>query len=198
MANFNTSKPAIILKDIFKKYKLVIRFIVSFTIVYGVLTLSYKFYLDFSDGSKYYPDYVTNLVAKQSKLLINALGYSADIEAHNMEPSMKLIVNNKFVARVVEGCNSVSIIILFLSFIMAFSASVKSTFFFGLAGSVLIYAVNLFRIAVLSIGLYKYPWRSDLLHTVVFPLIIYGLVFVLWMLWVYYYSNQQKTYAKSA
>jgi exosortase family protein XrtF len=170
----------------------------TFAVVYGILTISYKFYLDFSDGSKHYPDYVTSMVAKQSKLLINSLGYSANIEAHNMEPSMKLLVNNRFVARVVEGCNSISVIILFLSFILAFSASIKSTFLFGFAGSVLIYAVNLFRIAVLSIGLYRYPWRSDLLHTVVFPLIIYGLVFVLWMLWVYYYSKQQKYYAKSA
>lgn len=186
------------MKDIFKKYKLVIKFIVSFAVVYGMMTLSFKFYLDLSDGSKYYPDYVTNLVAKQSKLLINGLGYHAEIAPHEMEPSMKLIINNKFVARVIEGCNSVSVIILFLSFIMAFSASVKSTFLFGLAGSVLIYAINLFRIAILSIGLYRYPWRSDLLHTVVFPLIIYGVVFVLWMLWVYYYSKQQKYYAKSA
>lgn len=186
------------MKEIFKEYKLAIRFVMTFAIVYGILSISYKFYLDFSDGSKYYPDYMTNLVSIHSKLLINGLGYTADIEPHSMEPSMKLIVNKKFVARVVEGCNSVSIIILFLSFIIAFSASVKSTFFFGLAGSVLIYAVNLLRITILSIGLYKYPWRSDLLHTVVFPLIIYGLVFVLWMLWVYYYANQQKAYAKSA
>lgn len=186
------------MKAIFKKYKLVIKFIITFAVVYGIFTLSYKFYLDFSDGSKYYPDYVTNLVAKQSQMLISSLGYNAEISPHELEASMKLIVNKKFVARIVEGCNSVSIIILFLSFIMAFSASVKSTLMFGLAGSVLIYAVNLLRISVLSIGLYRYPWRSDLLHTVVFPLIIYGLVFLLWMLWVYYYSKQQKIYAKSA
>lgn len=186
------------MKAIFKKYKLVIKFIITFAIVYGVLTLSYKFYLDFSDGSKHYPDYATHLVAKQSQMLIASLGYEARIEPHKLEPSMKLIVNNKYVARVVEGCNSLSIVILFLSFVVAFSASIKSTFLFCFAGSVLIYAVNLLRIAVLSIGLYRYPWRSDLLHTVVFPLIIYGLVFVLWMLWVYYYSKQQMPHVKSA
>lgn len=186
------------MKAIFKKYKLVIKFIFTFAVVYGIFTLSYKYYLDFSDGSKHYPDYITNLVANQSQMLISSLGYNAEISPHELEPSMKLIVNKKFVARVVEGCNSVSIIILFLSFIMAFSASIKSTLMFGLASSVLIYAFNLLRIAILSIGLYRYPWRSDLLHTVVFPLIIYGLVFFLWMLWVYYYSKQQKTHAQSA
>jgi uncharacterized SAM-binding protein YcdF (DUF218 family) len=37
---------------------------------------------------------------------------------------------------------------------------------------------------ILSIGLYHYPWRREILHTVIFPLIIYGLVFLLWMFWV--------------
>lgn len=158
--------------------------------VYGISSAAYKFYLDFSDGSQFYPDYLTNLVAKQSCALINSFGYATEIEPHTLEPSMKLMVKNKFVARVVEGCNSVSIIILFMSFIVAFASSFKTTFLYLLAGSTLIYAVNLIRIAILSIGLYKYPWRSELLHTVIFPLIIYGLVFLLWMIWVHYYSKQ--------
>lgn len=161
------------------------------------MTLSHKFYLDFSDGSKHYSDYVTNLVAKQSNLLINGLGYSADIAPHELEPSMKLLINNKFAARVIEGCNSISVIILFLPFVTAFSASIKRPCCLDWQ-TVLIYVINLFIIYVFSVGLYRYPWRSDLFHTVVFPLIIYGLVFVLWTLWVYYYSKQQKSYVKSA
>lgn len=178
---------------IFQKYRLVIKFIITFLLVYGIGSGIYKFYLDFSDGSQFYPDYLTNLVAKQSSAIINSFGYPTEIEPHKLEPSMKLIVNNKFVARVVEGCNSVSVIILFVSFVLAFAGSFKATFFYVLAGSSLIYAVNLIRIAILSIGLYKYPWRSELLHTVIFPLIIYGLVFLLWMVWVHYYSRQQKS-----
>lgn len=169
-----------------------IKFILTFLLVYGMSSGVYKFYLDYSDGSQFYPDYLTHLVAKQSKSLINSFGYPTEIEPHNLEPSMKIVIKNKFVARVVEGCNSVSIIILFVSFVIAFAGSFKTTFLYLLAGSTLIYAVNLFRIAILSIGLYKYPWRSELLHTVIFPLIIYGLVFLLWMVWVHYYSKQQK------
>ena len=105
---------------------------------------------------------------------------------------MKLIINNKFVARVVEGCNSISVIILFVSFLIAFAGKPKTTFFYALSGSVLVYTVNLIRIAVLSIGLYHYPWRRDILHTVIFPLIIYGLVFILWMVWVKRFSLIRK------
>ena len=149
-----------------------------------MLTFGYKIYLDFSVGSKFYPDYITNLTARQSEVLIDNLGYDSRVVPHENEPSMKLIINNKFVARVVEGCNSVSIIILFASFIIAFRDSIKRMILYILAGSVLIYAINLIRIVILSVGLYHYPWRREILHTVIFPLIIYGLVFLLWMFWV--------------
>ena len=172
------------MKALFIKYKSVIRFILTFLIVYGALAISYKVYLDYSDGSKYYPDYFTNLVANQSVFLLETVGYHAQVAPHPNEASMKLIINNKFVARVIEGCNSISVIILFISFIIAFAGKWKITMFYGLFGIVLIYIANLFRVVILSIGLYHYPWRKEILHAVIFPLIIYGMVFLLWMFWV--------------
>ena len=174
------------------KYKSVIKFILTFVLVYAILSVAYKLYLDYSDGSKFYPDYVTNLTAKQSESLLDSLGYEASIEEHTDEPSMKLIINNKYVARVIEGCNSISIIILFISFIIAFAGRLKPTIIYLLAGSVLIYAVNLFRIVILSIGLFHYPWRRDILHNIIFPIIIYGMVFLLWMVWVNRFATLKK------
>ena len=182
------------MKALFRKYKSVIKFILTFLLVYAILTLGYKWYLDASEGSMYYPDYITNLTAKQSQLLIQSLGYEAEVTPHPNEPSMKLIINKKYVARVVEGCNSVSLIILFISFISAFSGSLKRTALFMLAGSVMIYSVNLIRIAILSIGLFHYPWRREVLHTVIFPLIIYGMVFFLWMIWVRRFTKAKKVH----
>ncbi|MEO5789416.1 exosortase family protein XrtF [Gelidibacter sp.] len=177
------------MKDLIIKYKSVIKFILTFLVVYAILTFVYKVYLDSSDGSTYYPDYLTNLVAKQTDSLLHAFGYASRIEKHPDEPSMKLIVNGEFVARIIEGCNAMSVIILFISFIIAFAGKAKTTFFYILAGSILIYIVNIFRIAILSVGLYHYPWRSEELHTVIFPLIIYGMVFLLWMFWVNRFSS---------
>ncbi|MFC3876987.1 exosortase family protein XrtF [Winogradskyella maritima] len=174
------------------KYKLVIKFILTFLLVYAVLSFSYKLYLDYSDGSKYYPDYFTNLVAKQSTTLLNAVGYETLVEPHPDEASMMVYVNRKYVARVIEGCNGISVLILFISFVIAFNDKYKRTALFLLGGSVLIYSVNLIRIVLLSIGLFHYPWRRDVLHTVIFPLAIYGLVFVLWMVWVNHFSKQYK------
>lgn len=157
--------------------------------MYIGLSIVYKLYLNASVGSQYYPDYVTNLVAYQSEVLLNTVGYNTEVARHPNEPSMKLLVNGKYIAKIIEGCNAISVIILFISFIIAFSGKLKTTVLFLLTGSVLIYAVNLVRIVILSIGLYHYPWRSEILHTVIFPAIIYGMVFLLWMLWVNRFSN---------
>ncbi|MFC4723484.1 exosortase family protein XrtF [Geojedonia litorea] len=180
------------MKSLLKKYKPVIKFILTFLLAYLVLSVAYKFYLDLSVGSKYYPDYLTQRVAKQSKELINVIGYTAEIINHPNEASIKLVINGKYVARVVEGCNSISVIILFVSFMLAFAGRAKPTAMYIFAGSVLIYAINLIRIVILSVGLYHYPWRREILHTVIFPLIIYGLVFILWMIWVNRYSKLKK------
>lgn len=168
-----------------------------FLSVYFFLSLLYKFYLDYSaENPKYYPDFITNLVANQSKQIFSALDYRTQVVNHPDEPSLKLILNGKFVARVVEGCNSVSIIILFVSFVIAFAERVRITLLFILAGSALLYTVNLLRIVVLSIGLFYYPWRRDILHTVIFPLIIYGMVLLLWMLWINHYSTNKQRWTK--
>lgn len=136
-----------------------------------------------SEGGNYYPDYITHLVAEQCSVIIGSFE-NALVEPHATEPSMKLIVNGQFVASIIEGCNSVSIVILFTSFIIAFAQNFKKTLLFLFAGAVLIYAVNILRIAFLAYALYHYPEYEKVLHNVVFPGIIYGMVFVLWMMWV--------------
>jgi len=176
-------------KKLLQKYKSVIRFILTFLLVYAVMTFGYKFYLQLSTGAVYYPDYMTHIVAQQSADLLQTLGYEAQVLPHPDEASMKLFINEKYVARVIEGCNSVSVIILFMAFILAFSGRFKTTIIYLLAGSVLIYVVNLFRVVILSVGLFHYPWRKDILHTVIFPAIIYGMVCLLWVVWVNRFSK---------
>lgn len=180
------------MRELFRKYKTVTRFVLTFVMVYGLLSLAYKFYLKFSDGSQFYPDYMTYMVALQSEDLLEIFGYNTQVVPHPDEPSMKLIVNGNYLARIVEGCNAVSVIVLFVSFVIAFSGRWKETVLFAFTGSVLIYVVNLLRIVVLTMGLYHYPWKAEVLHQVVFPGIIYGMVFLLWIFWVNRFSKMKK------
>ena len=174
--------------SLLKEYRPVLRFIAVFLGVYFLSTLVYKFYLEFSDGSQYYPDYFSNLVGRQTVALLDFFGYNAELFRSN-KPILNLVINGKNLAFISEGCNGISIIILFASFIVSFSKSFKKTLLYLIVGSVLIYTANLIRIVVISIALYHYPWREEILHNVIFPGLIYSMVFALWMFWVYRFNK---------
>ncbi len=172
------------MKKLFSKYKSVVTFLLLFLGSYMVLGFLYVFYLKLSEKGNYAPDFITNLVAMQSSAVIEGFGYSTQVVPHPNQPSMKLFIEGTFLARIVEGCNAISIIFLFVAFIIAFAQRWKKTLLYIFAGAILIYAVNILRIAVLAIALYNYPEYQHILHGVVFPGIIYGMVFLLWLIWV--------------
>lgn len=177
------------LKRIIKKNKAVVKFLLVFFGSYLILALLYQAYLKYFPSDQFYPDYITHQVAQQSHALIKTLGYEAYIVKHPSNPSMLLAVKDEYVARIIEGCNSVSVIILFLSFVLAFSKGFKETSIFILIGGLLIYSLNLIRIVLLTLGLYFYPQYGDFMHEILFPLFIYGVVFLLWLYWVNKYKK---------
>jgi exosortase family protein XrtF len=131
-------------------------------------------------------------VANQTKTLLSVFDYEVETLQHTDEMSMKVILNNTYVSRVIEGCNSISIIILFIAFIVAFRGGIKETIIFGAIGSIIIYGVNIVRISFLTVMIYEYQHYQDVLHNIVFPLIIYGTTFLLWIVWVHKFSNYRK------
>lgn len=174
--------------------KTVVVFLIKFFGSYALLFLIYNVYLNETQSKidVFACAPITNTVAHQTKELLNFVGYNAFVEQHANEVSVKLLVNNKFVARIIEGCNSISVIILFTSFIIAFSNGFKRTLFFIICGSLLIYISNVFRIATIAVAIYKYPEYENILHSIVFPLLIYGMTFMLWFLWIRKFSKLQK------
>ncbi|WZL87875.1 exosortase family protein XrtF [Salinimicrobium sp. 3283s] len=180
------------MRQLLQRYAPVIRFIFTFLGVYLLLALLYNLYLQNFYYPDYYPDFLTHLVALQSEAVVSAMGYHAQVAPGYPETNMHLFVNGKFVARIIEGCNAASIIILFVSFMFAFSGKLKTTFFFTLGGAVIIYVTNILRIALMAVGIYEYPWHARFLHSVAFPLVIYGVVFLLWVLWIIIYTKEIK------
>ncbi len=123
---------------------------------------------------------------------MESLGYEVNVVMHSTGLSMKLMVEDLFLAGIVEGCNSASIIILFISFVLAFIGRPLATLMYILAGSVIIYVANIVRIVILAISIYEYPKYSGFMHSIFFPLAIYGTVFILWIIWVRIYSGWKK------
>jgi len=177
-----------------KKYKNIIIFLVKFFVTYFLLVAIYNGYLQKSQQKEdvYQTSSITTAVANQTVRVLTAFGYNVESTQHDKEMSVKLIIEGKYVARVIEGCNSISLIILFVAFIVAFSGAIKATFLFSVFGSILIYVINVLRIAFLIVMIHKFPSKIAVLHDLVFPAIIYGLIFLLWVLWVNKFSNYKR------
>lgn len=146
----------------------------------------YSFYLNSTQSNTdvFSCSPVTVAVSQHAEKAAELLGYQVDIQQNELEYSLSFEVNGKLVAKIVEGCTSIAIMILFLSFIIAFSGKITNTLIFGLSGIFLIYLVNIFRIVFMAIIIYHYPEYTQVLHDIVFPGMIYGIVFILWMIWV--------------
>lgn len=182
------------LAELISKNKAVIKFLLIFFGTYIALALIYKLYLYVSVPSElYYPDFITHIVALQSEELIRFFGYNsfifpANLYSDDAPHSMRIWIENKGIVQIVEGCNAISVIILYLSFILAFYSGLKKTLIYILAGSVIIYILNIIRIALLAIGIYHYPEYTEFMHGTLFPVFIYGVVFLLWIFWIRNYD----------
>ena len=177
-----------------KRQRNIVLFLVKFFATYFLLFVMYSLYLQKTQKREavFSCSPVTTMVAEQTEAVLTFFDYDAAHVQHEEEMSVKLLINGHYTARVIEGCNSFSIIILFLSFIIAFAGSLKATVVFGLLGSLLIYGINILRIAFLTVMLYKYPNHQEFLHNLVFPAIIYGATFLLWVIWVQKFSKYKK------
>lgn len=182
------------MKNTINQHKPFFVFLLKFVLFYLIFTLIYKFYLNQFNVENNEVDGITEFVSHQTKNTLLFFGKDCEIRKHELEASYKVIYFNKYLARIVEGCNAISVIILFASFVFAFSDKFKNTFLFILFGSTLVFVLNIFRIALLTVGLYNYPEYEEFLHNIVFPVVIYGVVFTLWIIWVIKFS----AYAKRA
>jgi exosortase family protein XrtF len=178
------------LKKYLVQFKPFLIFIGTFFSAYILLTLLYKFYLN-----SYSPidvDVITNVVGRNVEQLMRFFNFDITIEKGFGDPYLLVYYKGEIPIRIVEGCNAVSVIILFVSFVIAFSGKFKTTLYFILFGTFFIYVLNVIRIALLAVLLFHFPERSHILHGVLFPLIIYGLVFILWIIWVNKFSKYAK------
>jgi exosortase family protein XrtF len=184
------------LKEYFVKYRPFLRFLGIFLLTYLVLVGFYQLYLSQFDLSNFEVDGITKFVAQQTKIVMNALGYNVKLTPHAYDPSVKVDIDSVSIVRIVEGCNAVSVMILFVAFVLAFSSEFFKTAGFIAAGLLIIHVLNILRIALLTIGIMNYPEYTHILHGVIFPLVIYGIVFLLWIIWITKFASNATESAK--
>lgn len=174
-----------------KKYLVQFRpflvFITVFLCVYILSAIAYRLYLNSFKAAQI--DSITSAVGSNVKQLLLIFNQEIDVVKNQSGNWLEVWFNGQYTVRIVEGCNAVSVMILFASFVIAFAGKFKTTLFFILTGIFLLYFFNVLRIALLIVLLYHYPEQQHFLHGVLFPLIIYGLVFLLWIFWIVKFSK---------
>jgi len=172
--------------SLLKTYKPVLVFTAKFAGTYAVLVGLYSLYLGTWEGQT---DPLTRFVGENVNRLFGLFHIDAATPPLETESGLKLIVNDKYVGRIVEGCTASSVIIMFVAFVLAFGKSLKKSLVFALVGSLLIFIVNIFRIAFLGYLLYAFPAWQDVAHRIVFPALIYGFVVMLWIVFIKKYNE---------
>ena len=164
-----------------KDQKAIIFFLLKFIGLYLVLNTSYSFWISHYEPQ---PDPLTKIVTHQTVAVISLMEDNVSVGDITPTPYVPVINNGKVIIRVFEGCNSLNVMIVFVSFVIAFTGTLKKTVVFCFAGLVLIYIVNLFRVGLLYFISKYYPNNLYFFHKYLFTGLIYAMVFLLWYFWV--------------
>lgn len=168
-----------------KDFKPVLGILLRFIIIYLVLLFAYQLYLN--SGKDAGLDSFSRIIANQVMYIQNGIGYPTQLYDDVKNEQIWFYVKDRYETRMVEGCNAVSVIILFVSFVFAFYKGAKTFVFMGV-GLILLYMMNLLRIVGLNIVMVDHKEYGKMFHDFIFPAVIYGTVVLLWLVWIKFFA----------
>ncbi len=164
-----------------KQNRKAIQFLLVFVGLYFILNTIYGFFIQ-----HYYPssDPFTRIVSSQVTWFLSL--FDSSIVAYPSEFSEYIAVGNdrENMIYVFEGCNGLNVMIVYLSFLVAFTGPRKLFIQFVAMGIAGIHLLNLARIGLLYGVAFYFPEQLYFFHKYLFTGIIYIIVFVLWYFWV--------------
>lgn len=170
-----------------------IKSITRFLIVAVLLYLAWFFLYEAWLRPMGIPDeFLTRYTAGSSAKLMQFLGY--DVHATHASFKSTLLLKSHPLLGVAHECNALVLFVLFSGFIIAFPGGRlphKSGYI--LAGSILIWVINVWRVAMLTLIQIHYPAALNFNHKYTFTILVYGFIFGLWMVWVKKFSPVQLT-----
>jgi exosortase family protein XrtF len=90
-----------------------------------------------------------------------------------------------------DNCNGINLFSLFAGFIIAYKGKISHKIIYILLGIFSIELLNIFRIVGLAIIDTKSRAWTEFNHTYTFNIIIYGYIFLLWMMWANKFSEKK-------
>ena len=177
------------MSSILKEYKPALIFLVIFISVYLLLNTLYGLYITYHLPDA---DPVTRVVTRQVAATLGIFHDQVTTIPITGFGYVSLLLSGRVVVNVFEGCNSINVMIVFISFLLAFRGSMRLTLYFALGGLAIIYVMNLLRVGLLFEIALNFPDQLYLFHKFLFTGFIYAVVFVIWYFWIRAVKNDNR------
>lgn len=174
-----------------KANKVAIRFVVTMVVLYlifsqanlfmnSVTSPGGRFYNAFFTEHFNYIQWIRSALILPGTWLIKLFGFYT---VHN---EMDILVVNGPLLRVNYSCIGLGVMSFFSAFVIAFPAKLKSKFRLFIIGTIMIYLLNVGRIAGLGIllGFFQSQRDNFTYHHEVFNVIVYACIFALLYFWI--------------
>ncbi|MBF9236365.1 archaeosortase/exosortase family protein [Hymenobacter sp. BT683] len=119
-------------------------------------------------------------IAASGASFLRLLGFDSTV---NAQQSNLILLNNQPAVSVGAPCNGLVLYALFAGFVAAFPGPWQRKLWYIPAGIIVIWFLNVLRVAALAINQHYYQRSADFNHHYTFTFIVYGFIFALWMLW---------------
>lgn len=167
------------MKNVLHEFKPALLFLVKFLAVYFVGNIIYGVFVE---NAKPRPDAITIVVTNQVVPIINFLGENCVTRENPVRPTVLIESQGDVVLSVYEGCNGINVMIVFLSFAIAYGGRYK--FAFILIGLIAIHLLNLTRVLLLYYTAKFQPQYFYYFHKYIFTAVLFLFVFLLWFGWI--------------
>jgi exosortase family protein XrtF len=167
--------------------------IIKYILIYILLNIIYQYYLNLFHITLNKHDPFTMFITKKAVELLNRFNIISKVGVYKYQPLwLTIISKNKITCIINEGCNIISIIISFISLIIAINFNLASILFILISIPIIV-LINIIRISLLTYIYIYYYTKLIIFHNVIFPLIIYSIILILSLSWIYViYGNNKK------
>jgi len=160
------------------QYKIVVVFIIKAILLY----VAWFVFNDFIIAKSGVNDWLNHRVAIDASLFLKIFGYNTSIEQGNHQ--FLIDINTLRMVGVGNPCNGLELFALFAGFVLCFPGGAKKKLWFIPLGIIIIHISNFIRAASLALIQFYNPEYLEFNHHYTFVVIVYGIIFGLWIIWV--------------
>ncbi|MCB9046083.1 MAG: archaeosortase/exosortase family protein [Chitinophagales bacterium] len=150
-------------------------FLLRATIAVIIWELGYNFVL----RPLGFPDHQLTVAVQYGAVKLLSLFYNDVVPYRSY-----IMLNGEKAVSIARQCNGLELIALYLGFIICLPTKTKRMLTFGIAGTIIIYVLNIIRAALLAVMYNQSHSMTEFAHHYVFKIAIYLVVFFGWVLYI--------------